>query len=288
MESPHIEITVANDKNLETQANNNKLQDPNINAHYVKPFNPGYSTSDNVINSSENMKQNINYHIQVSQDSIYLNIRNQFMLKVFGILIFQLIFTFAIVLICQIEVIKEFLLSQNILAICLLSISLFVYIVLFIIFLCSPNLMRKVPTNYIILSIATICMTIILVYLCIFYEPEIVIAAIAFLIAICLAMIAIALFNKIETGYFSLVLIGLFFLGMNYGILAAIYRSYYLYFLYCLIGGIIYALFICYDTIIIRDEFSIDDYAFGALTLYFDIIRLFILILQIFGGSSRK
>ena len=74
MESPHIEITVANDKNLETQANNNKLQDPNINAHYVKPFNPGYSTSDNVINSSENMKQNnINY---VIQDSIYLNIRN--------------------------------------------------------------------------------------------------------------------------------------------------------------------------------------------------------------------
>ena len=285
MESPHIEITVANDKNLETQSNNNKLQDPNIN---VKPYNPGYSTNDNAINSSENMKQNIIYDFKISQLFIYLNIRNQFMLKVFGILICQLIFTFAFVLICQIKVIKEFLLSQDVLAICLLCIALFVYIVLFIIFLCKPDLMRNVPTNYIILSITTICMTIILVYLCIFYEPEIVIAAIAFLIAISLAMIVIALFNKIETRYFTLVLIGLLFLGLNYGILAAVYRSYYLYFLYCLIVGIIYVLFICYDTTKIRDEFSIDDYAFGALTLYFDIIRLFILILKICGGGNRN
>ena len=288
MEKPHIEITVANDKNLEAQVNNNEVQDPKVNVNYGKPYNPGFSTSDNnIINSSENMKHNINYNIQVSHDSIYLNIRNMFMLKVFGILTFQLIFTFAIVLICQIKVIKEFLLSQNILAICLICIATFVYLVLFVIFLCSPNLMRRVPTNYIIIFITTICITINLVYICIYYKPEIVVAAIAFLIAICLAMIAIALFNKIEIGYCNIVLIGLLFLGLNYGILALIYRSYYLYFLYCLIGGIIYALFIAYDTTVIRDEFSIDDYAFAALTLYFDIIRLFILILRIFGGSNR-
>ena len=290
MEKPHIEITVANDATKENQTANKEIQEQNIQEKYAKPYNSDYNINDNnIISSAENEKQNV--YIAQSQeapDSIYLNIRNRFMLKVFGILIFQLVFTFAIVLICQIKVIKEFLLSQAILSICLLCICTFVYIVAFIIFLCSPNLMRRVPTNYIILFITTICITIDLVYICIFYKPEIIVAAIAFLIAICLAMICIALFNKIEIGYCNIVLIGLLFLGINYGILAAIYRDYYLYFLYCLIGGIIYALFIAYDTTLIRDEFSIDDYAFGALTLYFDIIRLFILILRIFGGGSNR
>ena len=290
MEKPHIEITVANDATKDNQTTNKEIEEPKIQENYVKPYNSGYNTNDNnIMNSANTEKQNVNIvQSQEAPDSIYLNIRNRFMLKVFGILIFQLVFTFAIVLICQIKIIKEFLLSQAILAICLLCICSFVYIVAFAIFLCSPNLMRRVPTNYIILFITTICITIDLVYICIFYKPEIIVAAIAFLIAICLAMICIALFNKIEIGYCNIVLIGLLFLGINYGILAAIYRDYYLYFLYCLIGGIIYALFIAYDTTLIRDEFSIDDYAFGALTLYFDIIRLFILILRIFGGGSNR
>ena len=290
MEKPHIEITVANDATKENQATNKEMQGPKIQENYVKPYNSGYNTNDNhTINSAENVKQNV-YIVQSQEapDSIYLNIRNRFMLKVFGILIFQLVFTFAIVLICQIKIIKDFLLSQIILGICLMCICSFVYIVAFIIFLCSPNLMRRVPTNYIILFITTICITVDLVYICIYYQPEIVFAAISFLIAISLAMFMIALFNKIEIGYCNIVLIGLLFLGLCYGILAAIYRNYYLYFLYCLIGGIIYALFIAYDTILIRDFLSIDDYAFGALTLYFDIIRLFLLILKIFGGGGNR
>ena len=37
-------------------------------------------------------------------------------------------------------------------------------------------------------------------------------------------------------------------------------------------------------------KFDIDDYAYGALTLYFDIIRLFIILLQILGNfrGNRK
>ena len=290
MEKPHIEIPVANDVTKENETTNKEMEKPKIQENFEKPYNSGYNSNDiNNMNSANNEKQNvIIVQSQEPPDSIYLNIRNRFMLKVFGILIFQLAFTFAIVLICQIKIIKDFLLSQLVLATCLLGICSFIYIVAFIIFLCKPTLMRRVPTNYIILFITTICITIDLVYICIFYQPEIVVAALAFLIAICLAMFCIALFNKIEIGYCHIVLIGLLFLGINYGILAAIYRSYYLYFLYCLIGGIIYALFIAYDTTLIRDAFSIDDYAFAALTLYFDIIRLFIILLRIFGGGRNN
>jgi FtsH-binding integral membrane protein len=290
MEKPHVEISVANDPKKENQANKKEIQEPNININYDMPYTSGSSTIDNHLkNTRENEKQNV-YIVQPQEAeySIYLNIRNMFILKVFGILLFQLAFTFAIVLICQINIIKDFLFSQSVLGICLLSIAIFVYLVLFIIFLCKPTLMRRVPANYIIIFIATICLTIILVYLSINYKLEIIVASIAVLFAICLAMFIIGLFNKIEIGYCSIALIGLLFLALNYGILAAIYRSYYLYFLYVSIVGIIYAFFIAYDTTIIRDEFSIDDYAFAALTLYFDIIRLFIFILQIFGGGNRN
>ena len=288
MENQDIEITVANKPTAANQTNNIQAPDPRINANYAQPYISTYNSS--IIDSNQNMKQNIN-NINVNQvtlESIDVKIRNMFILKVFGILSFQLIFTFAIVLICQIKSIKDYLLTQGTLALCLLFPCSFIYIITFIIFLCKPDLMRRVPTNYIILFITTICITVDLVYISIFYEPEIVVAAITFLIAICLAIIAIALFNKIQIGYLHIVLIALLFLGLDYAILAAVYRSYYLYFVYCAIGGIIYALFLAYDTTLIRDEFDIDDYAFGALTLYFDIIRLFILILRIFGASSNR
>ena len=82
-------------------------------------------------------------------------------------------------------------------------------------------------------------------------------------------------------------LIILLYIGIAYGIIALIVRNYYLRFLYCLLGAIIFGLFIIYDTIMIRDKYDVDDYIFAALTLYFDIIRLFIEILRLLGSSER-
>ena len=87
-----------------------------------------------------------------------------------------------------------------------------------------------------------------------------------------------------------MLLITFIFLSFTYGLLAIIFRNYYLLFLYCLIGVTLFSLFIVYDTQFIRDNFDIDDYIFASLTLYLDIIRLFIEILKILGnlnGNSR-
>ena len=83
-------------------------------------------------------------------------------------------------------------------------------------------------------------------------------------------------------------LIILIFIGITYGLLALIFRNYYLNFLFCLIGALIFELFIVNDTQLIRDQYDIDDYIFASLTLYFDIIRLFIQILKILGNISRE
>jgi FtsH-binding integral membrane protein len=231
--------------------------------------------------------------VQVSSSSdknidlaINISIRSKFMLKVFGILLFQFIITFGVILITQIQTVKTYLHHNMILCIVLLCVSIFIYLTAFIVFTCNPALTRKVPINYIILFLITISFTVILSFISSLYNFEYVLGAISFIIAICLSIFCIALFNKIDIKFLAMTIISLFFLALTYGLLALIMRSYYLVFLYCVLVAILYALFIVYDTILIRDHFDIDDYIFAALTLYFDIIRLFILILRILG--SRK
>ena len=277
--------------NMEINSNNYN----NYNNNYYNNYN-NYNNNYNNYNTNNQINVNVqSNNVKISSSSeeediglaIHLSIRSKFMLKVFGILIFQLIITFAFILIAQIEKVKTYLVNNNSLFLILLCVSLFIYITAFIIFICSPSLTRKVPINYIILILITISFTIILTFLSCFYSFEVVLSAISYLIAICVAIFAIALFNKIDIQYLVMFIITLFFLLLAYGLLALIFRNYYLLFLYCIFVAVLYALFIVFDTIAIRDHFSIDDYIFAALTLYFDIIRLFILLLKILGSSKN-
>ena len=68
--------------------------------------------------------------------------------------------------------------------------------------------------------------------------------------------------------------------------MALIFRSYYYIFLYDTIFAIIYALYIAFDTINIKQNLSCDDYIAAAIILDIDIIRLFIILLRIFGSKK--
>ena len=51
-------------------------------------------------------------------------------------------------------------------------------------------------------------------------------------------------------------------------------------------GSLVYSIYVCIDLKIISDKIEIDDYILGAITLYVDLITLFIHILQIFGKKK--
>ena len=68
--------------------------------------------------------------------------------------------------------------------------------------------------------------------------------------------------------------------------MALIFRSYYYVFLYDTAFAIFYALFIAFDTINIKKNFSLDDYIAAAIILDIDIIRLFLILLRIFGSKN--
>jgi hypothetical protein len=255
--------------------NNNNINNiPDLNAKNVG------------IEKTEKELSNIEENIHL--DKIDINIKKNFMLKVYGILLFEFIFTFIFVFIGQINAIKEYFINHQTLALVLIFVFFGIYLFVFITYLCKPSLMKQVPQNYIFLLIVTICFTIFVFFISIVYDFQIVVSAMAFLFAICLSVFCIGLFGKIDLGYLAMAIIALLVCALTFGLLALIFRSNYLNMLYCFLVAIAYIFFLVYDTIMIRDHFDIDNYAFAVFILYMDIIRLFIFLLRIFGGGKKN
>ena len=246
------------------------------------------SNKDASSNTGHNRNESNNVSIVQSENdaNIDAKIRSGFMRKVYGILLIQFLFTFAFVLICQTKNIKNFLFTHPILLFILMSISGFIFLVSFIIFMCKPDLMKNVPQNYIVLILITLCETVLLCNISILYSFIYVLGAISFVIAICVAIFGISLCNKINMKFCGMSIIIFIVFGLTYGLLVLIFKRYFLNFLFCSIGDFVFALFIIYDTQLIRDDYDIDEYIYAALTLYFDIIRLFIQLLKMIGRSK--
>ena len=69
--------------------------------------------------------------------------------------------------------------------------------------------------------------------------------------------------------------------------MALIFRSHYLIFLYDTIFAILYSAYIAFDTIVIKETYSLDDYILACVILTVDIIRLFTILLKIFGNKNK-
>ena len=302
MQEEGIEIPISNDPITSNRLNNNQITTTPNNYPNDQYNNNNYNTNQPQLDTNNNNAyptikypqnpQTVNiYNSKKDIDDIRKKLRNGFIRKVYSILLIQFIFTFGLVLICQIKSIKNFLDTQPVLCIILISISILVLLVSFIIFLCNPNLMQKVPKNYIFLISVTIAETILLIYISILYEFKYVLGALVLVIGICLTIFVLSCLKKIDLHYLGILLIVTCVLGLFYGILVLSYRDYYLEFLYCLICAFLFTLFLIYDTQRIKYpnnygeyDFDLDDYIIAVLTLYFDIIRMFIEILKILGS----
>ena len=269
-----------NDINVMNINYKNNINNNNLNQNNVNIINP-YQNQNNFVEI---------IHSQNDNQKIDEIIRNQFVRKVYGILLFQFIFTFSLILICQIKVIKKFLYIHSKLYISLMIISGIIFIVSFIIFICYPSFLRKYPQNYIFLFLFTISETCLLIYISILYSFHCVLASIIFIIIICVVIFVISCMNKISFKFIYLCLIIAVILGIIYGILALIFRNYYFEFLFCLIGAIFFTLILVYDTQTIsqinKSYITIDDYIYAVLVLYTDIIRIFIHIIRMIGRFS--
>ena len=314
----NLKFTDEQNQGIQIAIHNNKyVMNPNLNNDDIYQINPPYV--ENKVNKPSERKDDLevsnssfhmNFFIDYDLSSKFLmkvygivffeflihmnffidyDLSSKFLMKVYGIVFFEFLIIFGLVMIFQIQSIKDYFHEHSGLFFALLGISIFVVFIFLVIFLCSNELLRKVPANYIALFFVTIFLGIFCALIASLYNFIIVLGTITCVISISIGAFCVGLLNKgYGAKFWYFIISSLIALIVHYAILALILRSDYLYLLYCTIYALLYSFYIAFDTIVIKEGLSLDDYIYGAFILTIDIIRLFIFLLQIFGQSSRR
>lgn len=220
-------------------------------------------------------------------------IRTGFIRKVYTLLSIQLMFTFGSCLFVNLyESSSNFMLSET--GIALYGLSLCGIIMLMVIMCCNGDCLKNYPQNYIFLSLFTIFMTYLLAYATARYNTKFLILAIGITLSITISLTIFACQTKYDfTGcgpyllsfLWGLILIGIINCFLENSVLLTIQAG---------IGAIVFSFYIIYDSQLIvggkhkQYAFSIDDYVIATLSLYLDIINLFLYILQLLNGCNNS
>lgn len=218
-------------------------------------------------------------------------IRSGFIQKVYCILSAQLLLTALVAAPFVLNEDMKLFVKQHGLP---LVIGVTVLNILFLCFLicpcgCQEN-MRKYPLNFCLLGGFTITEGLLVGVVCAFYTLGSVLLAVvatAFLVG---GLTIYAMVTKTDftdmggylfAGLLVLMIFGVFVMFFPYPIMHKIY---------CCLGILLFSFFLIYDTQMITGQgeiqLGVDEYVFGALQLYIDIIQLFMYILQLVGDRD--
>jgi protein lifeguard len=217
--------------------------------------------------------------------------RMNFVRKVYGILGVQLVFTALFTLIPVYSDSFHIWMINNIAFVIAAFIG---EIVTSIALICCRGLSRSVPTNYILLTIFTVCEAYLVGFISARYDPEVVLAAAFMTAGITAGVSWYAWTTKSDFTIcgplffvlgITLLLVSMFIL--IFGIAFGHWRV--LHMIFCGIAVVLFSFYLIFDTQLImggkRYEIEIDDYILGAIILYTDIITIFLYLLRIFGGK---
>ena len=224
-----------------------------------------------------------------------------FIRKVYGILSVQLAITFGISCLGMVESVKKILIIESPRSLTLTSIGLGLLITCCILFFftliplaCCMKVGRRVPINYILLLLFTLSQSYLVLLCCCRYEQHIVLTAMGLTAAVTISLTIYALTTKEDFTWLGGLLFSTITILIIGGILCGVWgfsggRGYHV--LYCCCGILVYSIYIIFDTQLIAGKygtvFEIDDYIFAALTIYIDIIQLFLFILSLLGGGKK-
>lgn len=222
------------------------------------------------------------------EEQIKSDLREGFIAKVFGILAYQMVLLFLVVLLGFVsDTFRHLLLTSNALDVItfIISISCLVIPIIY------PNLFRQVPTNYILLTIFTLSYSYLIAAYTVQFTPSSVLLAI-FLTTITVVCISLyALYTKSD----YTVIGGFLFTSLTLLIICSLILIFFpikiLYMIYLYFGLIIFCAYLLYDVQLLVGKgyrkFGEDDYILAAINIYLDIIGIFIRILAIVGKKNN-
>lgn len=222
-------------------------------------------------------------------------VRRGFIRKVYLILAAQLVITFGIVMLFSlVDAIKSYIQYTSQGAI-IYYVSYATFFVTYFVLICIPSVRRNHPGNLICLGVFTLAFSYMVGMISSFYTTYSVIVAAGITTLVCLSISLFAIQTKIDFTMCSGLLFALVMVLFMFGISCIIVYATVGYnrILDCVWGGLaalVFSLFLIYDTQMIvggrKHELSPEEYVYGALQLYIDVVYLFLIILSLFGKSN--
>ncbi|KYN00953.1 Glutamate [NMDA] receptor-associated protein 1, partial [Cyphomyrmex costatus] len=214
-------------------------------------------------------------------------IRNGFIRKVYSILMCQLLITLGMItLLLYHKPTQLWVRSHSE----LFWVALALTLVLIVCIACCTNVRRKAPMNFIFLFLFTFAEAFLLSVVASTYESHEVMLAVGITAAVCLGLTIFAFQTKIDfTGLHTVLFVAVLILFI-FGIVAMIWHGKIITLVYASLGALIFSIYLIYDTQMMiggKHKYSIspEEYIFAALSLYLDVINIFMYILTIIGTS---
>ncbi|EGI71056.1 PREDICTED: protein lifeguard 1-like [Acromyrmex echinatior] len=214
-------------------------------------------------------------------------IRNGFIRKVYSILMCQLLITLGMITLLLYHRPTQLWVKNHSE---LFWIAFALTLVLLICMTCCTNVRRKAPMNFIFLFLFTFAEAFLLSVAASTYESQEVMLAVGITAAVCLGLTIFAFQTKIDfTGLHSVLFVAVLIL-LIFGIIAVIWHGKVITLVYASLGAFIFSLYLIYDTQMMiggKHKYSIspEEYIFAALSLYLDVVNIFLYILTIIGVS---
>ncbi|XP_054888686.1 protein lifeguard 3-like [Poeciliopsis prolifica] len=221
-----------------------------------------------------------------------MSIRHAFIRKVYMILASQLLLTTAIVAIFTfVSPVRDFVRRNQ----AVYWASYAVYFITHLVLVCCKGPRRKFPWNIILLLIFTLALSYMTGTISSFYNTKAVFLALGITAVVCIAVTVFCFQTKVDftkcQGLFCVLGIVMFVTGIITAIVLSFKYMYWLHMLYAAIGAIVFTLFLAYHTqlLIGNRKYSIspEEYVFAALSIYVDIVQIFLFLLQIIGSVTK-
>lgn len=158
---------------------------------------------------------------------------------------------------------------------------------------CFPKLARHHPTGMILLALFTIAESVVVGFITTLYEAEDVIFAAGVTSVVVIGLTLFACQTKFDfTGLGPYLFVALLVLFAFAIILMFIDQSREVTIIFAILGTLLFSVYLVYDTQLViggthrKYQYSVDDYVFAALSLYLDIVNLFIFLLLLIGGGG--
>ncbi len=215
------------------------------------------------------------------------SMRLGFIRKVYGILSMQLILT---TFMCAVSITSKSFAHFQQTHPAFIWVSLIGSIIVLLAICCIPGMSRTVPANYLLLFAFTFFESYMVSAVCSTTNPRIVLMAAAMTCAITIALTVYAWTTKTDFTVCGSMLFIASCCLLIMGIFAMFFK--FLHVVVATLGIFIYAIYIIYDTQLLignkENALDIEDYIFGALMLYLDVINMFLYILQLLKYFDDK